>query len=158
MSYANQQPKDFMMSLQIIHFALMMGVIIFAAYVSIHLNGQLTFSYSSDKAFLFLAITISYIGNLVSKSLFLKLIKKISKEADLSVKTTKYSSAHIFRVAMLELPAIMCIIFVLQSHNSFYFILVAILLLMLLIIFPTKVKFADDIPLTSKEKSILEKL
>ena len=158
MSNTNQQPKDFIKSLQIIHFALLMGAIVFAAYVSIQLNEQLTFSYSNDKAFLYIAITISFVGNLMSKSLFIKLIKKIPEDADLLQKASKYSTAHIFRVAMLEFPALMCIIFVMQSNNSFYFILVGVLLLMMLAIFPSKSKFANEVSLTSKEKSILEKL
>ncbi len=158
MSNTNQQPKDFIKSLQIIHFALLMGAIVFAAYVSIQLNEQLTFSYSNDKAFLYIAITISFVGNLMSKSLFIKLIKKIPEDADLLQKASKYSTAHIFRVAMLEFPALMCIIFVMQSNNSFYFILVGVLLLMMLAIFPSKSKFTNEVSLTTKEKSILEKL
>jgi len=158
MSNTNQQPKDFIKSLQIIHFALLMGAIVFAAYVSIQLNEQLIFSYSNDKAFLYIAITISFVGNLMSKSLFIKLIKKIPEDADLLQKASKYSTAHIFRVAMLEFPALMCIIFVMQSNNSFYFILVGVLLLMMLAIFPSKSKFTNEVSLTTKEKSILEKL
>ncbi|WP_299525142.1 hypothetical protein [uncultured Lutibacter sp.] len=158
MSYINKQPKDFIKSLQIIHFVLLMVIIVFAAYVSIQLNEQLTFSYSNDKAFLYIAITISFVGNLMSKSLFIKLIKKIPKDADLLEKASKYSTAHIFRLAMLEFPALMCIIFVMQSNNSFYFILVGLLLIIMLAILPTKNKFINDVPLTSNEKSILEKL
>ena len=158
MSYINKQPKDFIKSLQIIHFVLLMVIIVFAAYVSIQLNEKLTFSYSNDKAFLYLAITISFVGNLMSKSLFMKLIKKIPEDADLLQKASKYSTAHIFRLAMLEFPALMCIIFVMQSNNSFYFILVGILLIMMLAILPTKSKFVSEVSLTSEEKSILEKL
>jgi len=158
MSITNQSKKDFIKSLQIIHFVLLMGVIAFAAYVSITLNEQLNFSYTNDKAFLYIAITISFVGNLMSKSLFIKLIKKIPKDADLLQKAAKYNTAHIFRLALLEFPALMCIIFVMQSKNSFYFILVGILLIMMLAIFPTKKTFAKEVPLTSKEKSILEKL
>ena len=158
MSTINQPVKDFIKSLQIIHFVLLMCVIAFAAYVSIQLNEQLTFSYSNDKAFLYIAITISFVGNLMSKSLFIKLIKKIPEDADLLQKASKYSTAHIFRVAMLEFPALMCIIFVMQSNNSFYFILVGVLLLMMLAIFPSKSKFTNEVSLTTKEKSILEKL
>jgi hypothetical protein len=158
MSSINKQPKNFIKSLQIIHFALLMIIIAFAAYVSIQLNEQLIFSYSNDKAFLYIAITISFIGNLMSKSLFVRLIKKIPENADLLQKASKYSIAHVFRLAMLEFPALMCIIFVMQSNNSFYFILVGVLLIMMLAILPTKNKFANEVPLTSKEKSILEKL
>ncbi len=158
MSYTNQQPRDFMISLQIIHFILMMVIIAFSAYVSIHLNGMLNFSYASDRTFLFIAITISFIGNLLSKSIFLKLIKKIPENANLLEKTKKYSIAHLLRLILLLLPAFMCIIFVMESHNSFYFILVGILLLMMLAIFPNKIKFANKVPLSDKEKSILQKL
>ncbi len=146
MSYINKQPKDFIKSLQIIHFVFLMVIIVFAVYVSIQLNEQLTFSYSNDKAFLYIAITVSFVGNLMSKSLFMKLIKKIPENADLLQKASKYSTAHIFRLAMLEFPALMCIIFVMQSNNSFYFILVGILLVMMLAIMPTKNKFVNEVP------------
>jgi len=158
MSYNNKEPKDFMKSLQIIHIFLLASVIGFGIYVVLSAKDQLFFSYQEDKAFLYLAIIISFIGNLASKSLYAKLLKQIPTKADFSEKIVKYSTAHIFRVAMLEFPALMCIIFVMQSNNSFYFILVGVLVFMMLVIFPTKHKFANDVELTSNEKSMLEKL
>lgn len=157
MSYS-KQPKDFMKSLQIIHIVLLIGVLGFAAYVAISVKDRLFFSYEEDKAFLYLAIIIAFIGNLSSKFLYAKLLKQIPEKADLSQKAIKYSTAHIFRIAMLEFPALMCVIFVLYSNNSFYFILVGILAFMMLALFPTKTKFENDVPLTSSEKSMLEKL
>ncbi len=158
MSYSSRQPKDFIKSLQIIHFTLLMGVLVFAAYVAINAGDRLFFSFEEDKLFLYMAIIIAFLGNLSSKYLFAKLIKQIPTNISLYQKATKYSTAHIFRVAMLEFPALMCIIFTMYSNNSFYFILVGILVLMILAIFPTKNKFKNDVPLTPKEKSMLEKL
>lgn len=157
MSYS-KEPKDFIKSLQIIHTVLLVSVLIFSGYVAFTVKDQLFFSYQEDRAFLYLAIIISFIGNLSSKFLYGKLIKQISIKLDLAQKAVKYSTAHIFRIAMLEFPALMCAIFVLYSNNSFYFILVGILTLMMLVLFPTKTKFESDIPLSTKEKSMLEKL
>lgn len=154
----SKQPKDFIKFLQIIHSGLIVAVVLFAVYVAFTLKDSLFFSYEKDKAFLFLAIIIAYVGNLSSKFLFGKLIKQIPDKAELTQKIVKYSTAHIFRVAMLEFPALMCIIFTLYSNNSFYFILVGILLLMMFVLFPTKRAFEKDITLTIKEKSMLEKL
>lgn len=154
----NKQPKDFMKSLQIIHIFLLTVVLGFGIYVALGAKDLLFFSYQEDKAFLYLAIIISFIGNLSSKSLYAKLLKQIPEKADLKEKAVKYSTAHIFRVAMLEFPALMCIIFTMQSNNSFYFILVGVLVFMMLVIFPTKNKFENEVPLTNNEKSILEKL
>lgn len=158
MSYNNQQSKDFIKSLQIIHGALLAGILVFGAYVAIQGKEVLFFSYEDGKPFLFLAIIISFLGNLASKYLYAKLLKQISDKADLNQKVVKFSTAHIFRVAMLEFPAFMCIFFAMQSNNSFYFLLVGVLILMIIVIIPTKSKFENDVPLTSKEKSILEKL
>jgi len=158
MSYTNRQPKDFMKSLQIIHIALLAAVLLFTAYVAFNAKDVLFFSYEDDKPFLFLAIIIAFAGNLASKLLYAKLLKQISDKTDLSEKAIKFSTAHIFRMAMLEFPAFMCVFFTMQSNNSFYFVLVGILVLMMLAIFPTKNNFEIDVPLTSKEKSMLEKL
>ena len=158
MNNSNQQPKDFIRSLQIIHFVLLLVIIVFGAYAALNANEQLFFSYKEDKAFLYLAILIAFIGNLSSKFLFSKLINQIPDNANLLQKASKYSIAHIFRMAMLEFPALMCIIFVMKSNNSFYYILVGILVLMILAIYPTKNKFVKNVTLTSKEKSIIEKL
>lgn len=157
MSYS-KQPKDFIKSLQIIHSVLVFGIIAFAAYVSYATKDNLNFSYTEDKAFLYLAILIAFIGNLASKFLYAKMIKKIPSNTDLAQKAVKFSTAHVFRVAMLEFPAFMCAFFVLESNNSFYFILVGILVFMMAAIYPTKNKFEKDVPLSSKEKSMLEKL
>lgn len=158
MSYIKRQPKDFMKSLQLIHFSLLFIIVIFAAYVSLNSVDELFFSYQDDKMFLYMAITISFVGNLSSKYLYAKLLKQIPSDAELSQKAVKYTTAHIFRVAMLEFPALMCIIFVMESNNSFYFILVGILILMILAVYPTKYKFANEVPLSPKEKSMLENL
>lgn len=154
----SEQPKDFMKSLQIIHSALLFGVIAFATYVSYTLKDSLFYSYEKDRAFLFLAIIIAFVGNLSSKFLYAKLIKSITIKMPLSQKVVKYSTAHIFRIAMLEFPALMCVIFSLYSNNTFYFILAGILVLMMFMLFPTKRSFEKDIPLSIKEKSMLEKL
>lgn len=158
MSYIKRQPKDFMKSLQLIHFSLLFIIVIFAMYVALNAGDQLFFSYQEDKMFLYMAILISFVGNLSSKYLYAKLLKQIPADAELSQKAVKYSTAHIFRVAMLEFPALMCIIFVMESSNSFYFILVGILILMILAVYPTKQKFANEVPLSTKEKSMLENL
>ncbi len=158
MKYINRQPKDFIKSIQLIHSALMACVIVFSLYVAYVKKDSLFFSYQEEKAFLYLAIIISFIGNLSSKKLYAKLIDQIPKGADLMQKAIKFSTSHIFRVALIEFPALMCVFFVFISGNSFYFILVGILLLMLLAIFPTKNKFENDVPLTTSEKTILEKL
>lgn len=158
MSYTNRQPKDFIKSLQIIHFGLLFVVVVFGAYVAIKANENLVFSYTEDKAFLYIAIFIAFVGNLSSKFLYAKLIKQIPEKANLLEKASKFSTAHIFRMAMLEFPALMSIIFVLKSNNSFYFVLVGILILMILAIYPTKAKFQKDVTLTNKEKTMLEKL
>lgn len=158
MSYINRQPRNFMKSLQFIHFSLLFIIVVFAAYVALNASDQLFFSYEEDKMFLYMAILISFVGNLSSKYLYAKLLKQIPANADLSQKTVKYSTAHIFRVAMLEFPALMCIIFAMESSNSFYFILVGILILMILAVYPTKQKFANEVPLSAKEKSMLENL
>ena len=158
MSYTNRHPKDFVKSLQIIHFVLVLAVLVFAGYIAITAKERLYFSYEDDKLFLYLAIIIAFAGNLSSKYLFAKMIKQLPKDANLFQKATQYSKAHIFRLAMLEFPALMCLFFTWESNNSFYLILVGILFLMMLAIFPTKNKFINEVPLTSMEKSNLEKL
>tara|TARA_R110001583_G_scaffold109799_2_gene258618 strand:- start:1055 stop:1531 length:477 start_codon:yes stop_codon:yes gene_type:complete len=158
MSLINQQPKGFMKSLQIIHIALIAGVVLFGLYVANNAKDVLFFSSEDDKTFLFLAIIISFAGNLGSKFLYKKMIKQIPDKADLNEKVVKFSSAHILRLAMLEFPAFMCVFFAMQTNNSFYFALVGILVFMMIAIFPTKSKFQNDVILTSKEKSMLEKL
>ena len=158
MKYINRQPKDFIKSLQLIHFIMLFSVVGFAVYVVYKTADSLIFSYEENKPFLYLAIIMCFIGNLASKLLYKKLINQITKDSNLSQKAIKYSSAHIFRMAMLEFPAFMCVFFAMQSKNSFYFILVGILVLMMLAIYPSKFKFENDVPLTNSEKSMLEKL
>ncbi|RXP63561.1 hypothetical protein EC396_01795 [Lutibacter sp. HS1-25] len=155
---SSNPPKNFIKTLQIIHLVLLLGVLIFASYVAFSVKEQVFFSYSQDKAFLYLAILISFIGNLSSKTLFGKLLKQIPVDVNLNEKLVKYSTAHIFRIAMLEFPALMCCIFVLYSNNSFYFILVGILSVIMLVLFPIKYKLSKELELTDKEKSMLEKL
>lgn len=151
----SKQPKDFIKSLQIIHISLLACVLVFSAYVVFTLNDQLFFTYKQDQAYLYLAIMIAFSGNLCSKFLYAKLLKQISWESTFNKKMLKFTTAHIFRIAMLTFTALLCVIFVLYSNNSFYFILAGILTFMLLVLFPTKAIFKKDIPLSIKEKSML---
>jgi uncharacterized protein (UPF0333 family) len=59
---------------------------------------------------------------------------------------------------MLEFPALMCVIFTMQSGNTFYFILAGVLVAMMIVLYPTKSRFENDVPLSTKEKSMLENL
>ena len=158
MSYINRQPKDFMKSLQFIHIALLLGVIGFGVFVVLYFKNSLYFSYTDDRTFLYLAIIIAFGGNLASKYLYAKMIKQISAKSELSEKAVKFSTAHIFRIAMLEFPALMCVIFTMQSGNTFYFILAGVLVAMMIVLYPTKSRFENDVPLSTKEKSMLENL
>jgi hypothetical protein len=158
MSYTNRKPQDFIKSLQIIHSALLIGVIGFGVFVALNFKNSLYFSYTDDKVFLYMAIIIAFGGNLASKYLYAKMIKQIPAKAILSLKAAKFSSAHIFRIAMLEFPALMCVIFTMQSGNTFYFILSGILIAMMVALYPSKKRFESDVPLSLKEKSMLEKL
>jgi len=153
-----KQPKDFIKLIQIIHIVLILGILLFVTYAAINTKAHLFFSYEEDRLYLLMAIIIAFAGNLSSKFLFLKLIKQIPADASLFQKATKYTVAHIFRIALLEFPALMCIILVLISNNGFYFIIVGLLVGMILVIFPTKNKFENELPLTHQEKSMLEKL
>ena len=98
MNNNNKQPKDFMKSLQIVHIFLLTGVIGFGIYVFLSAKDQLFFSYQEDKAFLYLAIIISFIGNLASKSLYAKLLKQISEKASFDQKIIKYTINHLIQI------------------------------------------------------------
>ncbi len=158
MSTINQQPKNFIKLLQVIHLVLVASVLLFTSYVFFKDKDVLFFSYEDNRPFLFLAIIIAFGGNLVSKYLYANLLNKITISTDFMLKTIKFSTAHFYRLALLEFPAFLCIFFTMQFNNSFYFILVGILVLMMLAIYPTKNKFKNDVALTNEEKSMLEKL
>ena len=157
MNTSKKGQKDFIKSIQFVHIAMLSSVVIFAVYVIVTSINKLFFSYSEGKSFLYLAILISFAGNLASKFMYAKNMKKIDKNDSFYNKASKFSAAHIVRMALLEFPAFMCIIFVMKSYNTFYFILAAILVAMMVTIYPTLNKFIKDVQLKPDEKSMLEK-
>lgn len=158
MNQETNLPKNFIKTLQIISIALIVSIVLLAIYVWYITQDILFFSTKEDKMFLFMAIIISFAAHLSSKYIFSKLIEGIDFKATFSFKVTKFTSAHIVRMALLEFPAIMCLVFVMISGNSFYFILAGILVFIMRSYYPTKEKFKDVIPLNTKEKSMLESL
>lgn len=153
-----QSNTNFIKTLQLIYTFLIASVVIFALYVAYWQKDLLFFSVKEEKTFLYLAILVAFAGNLASKFMYNKQINQIFLNHSFKEKKVKYTSANIVKIALLEAPAIMCIMFVLQSGNSFYFILVAILMFMMVLSFPSKSKFEQEVPLKGEEKSKLQNL
>jgi len=129
--------------LQIIHRALLMGQLIFAAVV-------LLLRYSDafppplsnmDKSMQVLAILLSLTGFFTGSSIFKKKIQQVMVGfPDIKTKAAAYRSACIIQWALLEGPSLFCIICFLLVGNYAYLALLAALMFAFALTAPAKLK------------------
>lgn len=143
----NQTIKAHIKSLKIIHFAMILGVLLFL-FISLFINqttGVILDEEDNTTEMLFLVITnVFFIGSLVLGSfLFKKRIKNI-ESFDFDEKIIKYRKATLIRTAMLESSTFLFVLSFLL-FGSIVFIVEAFLGLFLMsFFFPTKLRISKE--------------
>ena len=137
--------KGTLKALQIIHRAMLLGMILFAS-IAFFLNYSGNFPPSlqqHDQVLQVITIVLSVGGFFIGNTLFKKKIFQLRESGnDLNDKLSSYRSASLLQWALLESPALFATICFLLVGNYAFLALAAALMLLFAINAPTKIKIA----------------
>jgi hypothetical protein len=138
-------PKGSLKALQIVHRAMLLGMILFAGIAFfLHYSGNFPSSLQQyDQLLQVVSIVIAAAGFFIGNKLFSKKIFQLRESPDgLDVKLELYRSASLIQWALLEAPALFAIICFLLIGNYAFLALAGALIILFVINTPTKIKMA----------------
>jgi F0F1-type ATP synthase membrane subunit c/vacuolar-type H+-ATPase subunit K len=149
-------PQNFVKLIVIIHLALFMGQVVFAALaLFISDNTALNLKPGNDPLFYISPVLVVF-GIFTGSFMFKQAVAKVAEKPSLSEKLSAYQTALIIRYALSEGPSLFGIVCMLLTHNLYYLIVVGVNILYFIIIRPTKFKIQDDLNLAYDEQTELD--
>lgn len=148
------QQQNTLKSLQVLHKAMLLGQVLFAAVVLfLKYSGSFTSSFSHlDKTLQVFAVAISFAGFFIGSALFKKKVQQARDlSADIKTKAAAYRSASIIQWALLEAPCLFCIICFLLVGNYAFIALAAVLMFWFALNAPSKIKIMMLLRLSEEE-------
>jgi len=137
-------------SLLLIHYTIISGVLVFGIVV-FYKTPNLVLSFKNDGVFIFLAPSIALFAVLSQSILFSKSIAKSKLMDNLQSKFATYQSAHIIRLAFLEVAALLNVAAAFITNNLLFLAIAGILLLVMLYCKPTKDKISTTLQLSASQ-------
>lgn len=151
-----QTSKQYFTTLSIIHFALVAGQVLFmGVLLYMQSNGGTEVESGADTSFMLIA-TLAMAGILVGMFITRNRLASIEQGSELKDKLAQYSTTLIIKYALLEGPSLVALVFFLQSGNYYLLGISAFLIIFLIINRPTKEKALSDLPLSHKERTLIE--
>lgn len=153
-----QLSKDYFKSLQIIHFALMTGILFFAIISFVVVTQGFEVSGLEDiESILAVFVPVFLIIGLVSGNFLYKLkINEAKVKSSLWEKLTIYRGAFIIKLALAEGPAFFSVVIYLITGKSVYLALTGLLLIVFAVYKPSREKLITDLELNYVDRQIME--
>lgn len=149
-------PQNFVKTTVIIHLALFMGQVLFAAVtLFISVNPVINLKPVNDP-FFYISPALVIFGIFMGNFLFRRLQAKIAEKPSLKEKLTAYQTALITRYALSEGASLFGIVCMLLTNNAYYLIVTGVNIIYFIILRPTKFKIQDDLGLGYGEQAELD--
>ena len=149
------QPKQILKTLTILYYAFIAAPLLLSLVILMMIKNYTVFEKSEFQTFYyaipFLAIGLIYVGLTIFKTQ----ISHIKSDLSLNKKLSQYQSATIIKSALLEGPALLCVVLTLISEQLVFIIIAWCILVFMYIMRPTKERVINDLKLNSKERSQL---
>jgi hypothetical protein len=149
-------PQNFVKTTVIIHLALFMGQVLFAAVcLFISVNPVINLKTVNDP-FFYMSPALVIFGIFMGTFLFKQLLAKIAEKPTVKEKLSAYQAALIIRYALSEGASFFGIVCMLLTNNAYYLLVVGINIIYFIIIRPTKFKIQDDLNLAYEEQAEMD--
>ncbi|MDG1175986.1 MAG: hypothetical protein P8N07_09350 [Flavobacteriales bacterium] len=155
-SLQDQTPKQYLRSMQLVHIALLVGMIVFAG-VTYYMNPSTEVNFSESGAFLFVVPIVILLGILIGNFIFKKLINRTFKQNSLKTKLDNYLSALIIKFAFIEGPSLLALVAYLLSGNLVYLLFAVALMIYFFTLKPSKQSIINTLNLTGDLKTQFDK-
>jgi hypothetical protein len=147
-------PQNFVKTLNIIHTALLAGLILFSVITYSTNKNTITFELGKDALF-YLVPSLIIVGVIAGSYLFNRIIKKATDEDSLSGKLAIYRTAFIRKCSFIEASTLFGIVVFSLSGNLLCFLFTTLNIIYLAMQKPTKSKIEDILNLSYEDKIML---
>lgn len=143
--------------IQIIHFALVVGLIFFAIFFTTMSQAKLNVDLN-DQWFPFIAVAtgIAAMNLMLSKILFEKLIAPFRTNSSIEYNIQHYRKAFIMKLALLEFSALFSLIITFLSGSIITLALAILVIILLVTQRPSVHRLAEDLHLSPGQVDILD--
>ena len=148
------KPTDFFKRINLIYFALIVGITAFSIIVFVTSNDLKFTTPTTSDTYVFIVPAGCIFGIAIGKFMYNKLTASLTPDKPIEQKIQVLTSAIIVRLALAEGPALLSIISVMESKNLFYYIFTGFMLLIFATLKPNREKLSKKLHLTSSEKEI----
>ena len=148
----SNSPKQRFLVLQIMHFALTMGQVMFAGVVLFLLSDGLSQS-EGETDIVFTGVALAVLAGGLAASHFLSNwhIGNMPKEASLLSKIAHYQTAQLIKFALMEGPGLLCTVFLLLTGAYFFLMLSGAIIVLFVLFRPTISRMINDLELEKEE-------
>tara|TARA_R110002051_G_scaffold165130_2_gene235917 strand:- start:38728 stop:39186 length:459 start_codon:yes stop_codon:yes gene_type:complete len=148
--------KNFLKTLSIMHLFLLAGLSLFTIWVIFQVNSFNT-STNGEDAYLYLIPVFALLGYFGSQIVFKKMTSKIDINLKLEEKLKKYQTALHLKFALIEIPSFLGLFTYFNSGNALPLVISICLLAYLAVQRPNKENIINSIPLSTDEKTQIQK-
>ena len=153
---AAPDPKNFVKTNVIIHFALLVGQVLFGIAVFFITQNPVVDLHPVNDVFIYVAPFMIVFTIVLGTFLYNQQLKKVTEKTTIKEKLSLYQTAFIIRDAMSEGASLFCIVCVMNTGNLVYLIAAGINIIYFIWIRPTKAKIEDSLNLDYNEKAAME--
>jgi hypothetical protein len=147
-------PQNFVKTINIIHTALLAGLILFSVITYTTSKNNMAFDLGKDALF-YLVPALIITGVIAGNYLFNRIIKKAMNEDTLGGKLAIYMTAFIRKASLIEAPSMFGIVVFSLSGNLLCFLFTCLNIIYLAMQKPTKSKIEDSLNLSYEDKIML---
>jgi len=143
--------------LRIIHLSLAGGMLLIGVLVSSLQKEPVVNFPVGDSTLIYLVPVAALAGYFLGLYIFRRLLQVLDARQELSIRLSRYQTASLLQYSCLEAPALLALYAYIQNGYLFYAAIAAFMLIYFCAQWPTALKIIRNVPLTSREKAILER-
>lgn len=147
--------KNYFKALKIMHYALVLGLLIFFVIALVQGNGFNT-DLSSNRGLLYLVPVVALAGYFGSQVVFKKMLSGTQLSDSLGAKLKKFQYASHIKYIIIEAPAFIALFTYFVTGNALPLVIAGCLLAYMFSQRPTKQRVLDNLPLTLEEKRSID--
>ncbi|MBN1251644.1 MAG: hypothetical protein JXR51_14080 [Bacteroidales bacterium] len=150
--------KEYFKALTIMHFALVLGQLFFmlvAIFLSLsgNINGELN---DMRNLFLIIVAFVTLAGVYGGNFIYNKQLEAVKQKKDYKQQFTDVKALIITRLALLEAPSFLAIVFYILTGSWMFLIFVLLVVMLFLKLKPNKEKIISELELSEEIKKLLE--
>ncbi|HMN91380.1 MAG TPA: hypothetical protein PKD70_11875 [Saprospiraceae bacterium] len=151
--------KSYLNLLTVLHASLIMGQLLFLVLIYFLINAgkePLPGVAASAQTEVYIIGSIMIMCVLASSQIFGMRVRHLQTRSELSEKLNGYRTIFIVRLALLEAPSLLAMVFYMISNNLLLLLFSGMIILLQLILRPTKYRIKQDLALSPAEQALLD--